>query len=122
MHDNAAVVCRILCKSARISVDGVLWNVVGNAIVGSLNHLVLVVRARIVACQSMTVAEYIVAALCLVSQLKLALLVDKCKCIVGVESSGRILATYNGTSTNLVKVFLGLGIVASLARASARLR
>ena len=76
----------------------------------------LVVRTWIVACQSMTVAEYVVAALCLVSQLKLALLVDKCECVVGVESSGRILATYNGTSTNLVKVLLSLGIVAKLGK------
>ena len=76
LHDYATVVSWILSECARISVDSVLWNVVCHTVVRSLNHLMLVVRTWIVACQSMTVAEYVVAALCLISQLKLALLVN----------------------------------------------
>ena len=76
----------------------------------------LVVRTWIVACQSMTVAEYVVAALCLISQLKLALLVNQGECIFSVQCAFWIFAAHDGTSANLVEVLLGIGIVAKLGK------
>ena len=64
----------------------------------------LVVRTWVVACQRVTVAEHVIAALCLVGKFQLALLVNQFEGVVGVELTGRITTVYDGAVADGVQV------------------
>lgn len=80
MKDYPCVTGRVLGQLTRISIDRILWDVIGDAVVGRLDIIKLLVRTGVMACQRTAIAEYVIAALCLISKFQLTLLVDSFRC------------------------------------------
>lgn len=111
-EDHTGVAGGVLGDDTGISVDGILRNVVNNAVVGGGNFDALGVGTGIVAGEEATVAEHIVAALGLEGEFKGALFLYALGSVCGVE---RVVGTVDDRAgTDGVEVGKSVAILAEL--------